>query len=261
MLIGSQGPPDRNDAPPPGKLPPAIGAIQPRLAPDGASLAFSYQGGIWVAPRGGGTMTLLTTGEGDDTEPAWSPDGKRIAFVRGTAVKVVEIPGGKDVPLPRTLLTAGTYGANKLEFSADGRQLLGAFRTDGQDHGLAWFDLATGAVQPLASVHAYSRFALSPDGKWIAHTSHPDQTGEQSGSDRSRQRPALAGYLAQQLRGQRTDHTVAKPARVGFARRPSRDVLDGYQSRAHAAQGRNSTVREMAPQFQAHDLRRRRHQY
>ena len=85
-LIGSRGQPDGESPPRPGKLPPAIGAIHPRLSPDGASVAFSYQGGIWVAPRGGGTAILLSTGEGEDTEPAWSPDGKRVAFVRGAAV-------------------------------------------------------------------------------------------------------------------------------------------------------------------------------
>ena len=185
VLLGSLDERAAERAPPPVKLPPAIGAIHPRLSSDGASVAFSYQGGIWIAPRGGGTMTLLSTGEGDDTEPAWSPDGKRIAFLRGTAVKLVETVGGKEAPLPKPLLTAGTYGANKLEFSADGRKLLGAFRTDGKDHGLAWFDLATGDVQPLAPVHAYTRFAFSPDGKWIAHTSPPDQPGEQSGNNGS----------------------------------------------------------------------------
>ena len=100
-LIGSRSQPGVEHPPGPGKLPQAIGAIHPRLSPDGASVVFSHQGGIWVTPRGGGTMTLLSTGEGDDTEPAWSPDGKRIAFVRGTAVKLVEASDGKDVPLPR----------------------------------------------------------------------------------------------------------------------------------------------------------------
>lgn len=184
VLMGSSGQP-RGDGPPTTKLPPAIGAIHPRLSPDGSSLAFSYQGGIWVAPRGGDSMKLLSTGEGDDTEPAWSPDGKRVAFIRGTTVRVIETEDGRDVSLPKTLLTAGTYGANKLEFSADGRQLLGAFRTDGKDHGLAWFDVSTGAVQPLAPVHSYSRFALSPDGKWIARTTPPDKPGEQTGNDGS----------------------------------------------------------------------------
>jgi len=185
VLISSRGQPDRKDAPGPAKLPAAIGAIHARLSPDGSSLAFSYQGGIWIAPRDGGTMSLLSTGEGEDTEPAWSPDGKRIAFVRGGAVKLIETAGGKDVPLPKTLLTAGTYAVNKLEFSADGRQLLGTFRTDARDHGLAWFDLTSGAVQPLTPVHFYTRFALSPDGKWIAHTTPPDQPAEQTGNNGS----------------------------------------------------------------------------
>src|SRR5262249_50537225 len=184
-LIGSQRQPGADKPPLPGRHPPAIGAIHPRLSPDGASIVFSYQGGIWLTPRAGGTMTLLSTGEGDDTEPAWSPDGKRVAFVRGAAVKLVQVSDGQDVPLPKALLTAGTYGANKLEFSADGRSLLGAFRADGKDHGLAWFDLATGAIQPLTPVHFYTRFALSQDGKWMAYTTPPDQPGEQTGNNGS----------------------------------------------------------------------------
>jgi hypothetical protein len=34
-------------------------------------------------------------------------------------------------------------------------------------------------------VSSYFRFALSPDGKWIVHTSMPDRAGEQSGNDGS----------------------------------------------------------------------------
>src|SRR5437016_143458 len=95
------------DQPPAGKLPTAFGAIQPRLSPDGSTIAFSYQGEIWTVPRAGGTMTLLTPSEGFDVEPTWSPDGKRIAFLRGGNVKVVQFPDGKDVPLPKPAATSG----------------------------------------------------------------------------------------------------------------------------------------------------------
>jgi Tol biopolymer transport system component len=166
------------------KLPKALGAIQPRLSPDGSTIAFSYQGEIWTGPRGGGTMTLLTPSLGFDTEPAWSPDGKRVAFVRGGSVKVVQFPDGKAVGLPRPIPVGGTYAVHKLEFSADGKRLLGPFRV-GQVYRLAWLDLESGDLTPLAPVSSYFRFALSPDGKWIVHTAMPDQAGEQSGNDGS----------------------------------------------------------------------------
>jgi hypothetical protein len=166
------------------KLPKALGAIQPRLSPDGGSIAFSYQGEIWTGPRAGGTMTRLTPSQGLDTEPVWSPDGRCIAFLRGGVVKLVRFPDGQDVPLPKAVAAGGTYAVNKLEFSADGRRLLGAFRV-GQENRLAWLDLASGELTPLLPVSSYFRFALSPDGRWIAYTAMPDQPGEQSGNDGS----------------------------------------------------------------------------
>jgi hypothetical protein len=168
-----------------GKLPKAIGAIQPRVSADGTMIAFSYQGEIWTAPRTGGTMTLLTPGEGVDAEPAWSPDGKSVAFVRGATVRVVSFPEGKEIPLAKAVQTGGTYAVNKLEFSVDGKRLLGAFRVEGGANSLAWFDLTSGALTPLVPVSSYFRFGLSPDGKWIVHTEMPDQPFQQAGSDGS----------------------------------------------------------------------------
>ena len=129
VLVWSRG--DRPaERPAPAKLPTALGAIHPRLSPDGSTLAFSYQGENWTGPRAGGTMTRLTPSQGLDTEPAWSPDGRRVAFLRGTGVKVVRFPDGQDIPLPKAVSAGGTYAVSKLEFSADGKRLLGAFRHD-----------------------------------------------------------------------------------------------------------------------------------
>jgi hypothetical protein len=47
----------------------AIGALQPRQAPAGDRVAFSYLGAIRVLPAGGGTMTRLTPGDGLDRRP------------------------------------------------------------------------------------------------------------------------------------------------------------------------------------------------
>src|SRR5262245_34270169 len=76
----------------------AIGALQPRLAPAGDRVAFSYQGAIWVMPAAGGEMKRLTTGDGLDIEPTWSPDGKRIAYIntRNFASGAPRLVNGED---------------------------------------------------------------------------------------------------------------------------------------------------------------------
>jgi hypothetical protein len=188
VLTWAQGEKAADPQAPSVKLPKAIGAIHPRLSPDGKTIAFSYQGEIWTVPRAGGTMSRLTPTFRTDTEPAWSPDGKRIACLRESDVDIVEFPKGERVPFKGSAQTAGSYAVNRLDFSADGKKLLGTFRIAGKENSLAWFDLDTGDIIPLMPLPPVSytfRFALSPDGKWIVHTAMPDQPGQQGGSDGS----------------------------------------------------------------------------
>jgi dipeptidyl aminopeptidase/acylaminoacyl peptidase len=56
------------------------------MAPDGSGFAFTRGGDIWFAPLDGGEAELLATVRGGPGSLAWSPDGRRLAFVssRGT---------------------------------------------------------------------------------------------------------------------------------------------------------------------------------
>ncbi|MBM83670.1 MAG: hypothetical protein CMJ78_24185 [Planctomycetaceae bacterium] len=170
----------------------SFGAIQPRLSGDGKQVCFSYQGSIWTMPVSTGsamTAKRLTSGEGFDLEPAWSPDGSKIAFMRtpnyGTGLlTIVDAKSGKAIKLPNTVVVRGTVVYYKLDFHPDGKRILGVLNVDQKNVGLAWYNIETGDVQTLiADVPRWSRFALSQDGKQIAYTETMDVQGQQMGND------------------------------------------------------------------------------
>jgi hypothetical protein len=70
---------------------PVVDGIDPAWSPDGHSLAYVRDGELFTIASDGTGEQQLTTGRADVTEPAWSPAGTRIAFVSAGAVQVLDL--------------------------------------------------------------------------------------------------------------------------------------------------------------------------
>jgi hypothetical protein len=167
----------------------AFGGIQPAISPNRQVIVLSYQGAICRMPSKGGTLTRLTRSEGWDVEPAWSPDGKRIAFINAPGfnagpLRLIAAEDGSAVKLPKEILALG-----RLQFHPDGRQLLGMFTLTGQPNRLQWLDInsaqltAVGIRSLDANQIGAMKWALSPDGATILFVTFQDRAGEQGGNN------------------------------------------------------------------------------
>ncbi|MBS1607577.1 MAG: S9 family peptidase [Bacteroidetes bacterium] len=94
------------------------------IEPDGdTKWEYKYVNHIWmVATDGNSSPRQLTTKEGS-SQPAWSPDGKQVAFVRladgKPQVFLLSLDGGEAIQL-----TKFKYGAGSPQWSPDGKQIL-----------------------------------------------------------------------------------------------------------------------------------------
>ena len=189
LCLHHGSPPSAESFPvPPDPMPSAFGAINPRLSPDGESIALTYQGAIWRLPSAGGVMTRLTSKPGFDIEPVWSPDGKRIAFARspqwaGGLVVLIDVESGKEIPLPARVIVRGSTVFYKMEFHPDGQRLLGVLQVDGKDTGLSWYNIETGKSTTLLTPPRWMRYALSRKGDRVVYTQTRDKGGEQGGNN------------------------------------------------------------------------------
>ena len=98
-------------------------AQQPSLSPDGKTLLFVRGGDIWQVPTRGGQATRLTSDSAKESQPIYSPRGKRIAFVSNRTgsdqVYVMPATGGK----PKQL-TFHSEGYSLQDWYPDGNSLL-----------------------------------------------------------------------------------------------------------------------------------------
>lgn len=114
----------------------------PQIAPDASCIAFvrshiegekkELRSHIWVAPLGGadgagpGAPRPYTRGPRSDSQPRWSPDGRRLAFVRQTGegpqadrqIWIIDRQGGEAYQL-----TAMRNGASHPVWSPDGKYI------------------------------------------------------------------------------------------------------------------------------------------
>lgn len=166
------------------RLPPAFGALQPRVSPDGKWIALSFQGAIARLPAEGGVLRRLTHGAGWDSDPAWSADGGRIAYASGGSLHLIRVDNGEEVRLPKS-----ANGKGPFWFSPDGRRLLGRFAVSPAENRIAWLDLTTGAIEPLAGIpdnwamRVRGVFAPAADGQSVIFAEHQDKENEQGGNN------------------------------------------------------------------------------
>src|SRR3954447_4556917 len=62
------------------QTPPTAAFREPAWSPDGRRLAIIVADRLWTVRPDGSQERPLTTVPGNEREPAWSPDGRRIAF-------------------------------------------------------------------------------------------------------------------------------------------------------------------------------------
>jgi tricorn protease len=143
------------------------------LAPSGARAAFEIRGDIVTIPREKGDDRNLTRSPGaHDHSPAWSPDGKQIAYVSdASGENTLRIAAQDGHGEPREIALKGSGFYDDLSWSPDGQKisLVDNSRT-------LWIvDVASGQntkvdADPFYGPVRVMHHTWSPDSRWLAYT-------------------------------------------------------------------------------------------
>lgn len=94
-----------------------------KISPDGSQIAFTYKGDIYKVGIDGGSAVRLTSQPSYESNPIWSPDGKKIAFASdrngGCDIFIMPSNGGS-----ATQLTFNSASETPNGFTADGKYVL-----------------------------------------------------------------------------------------------------------------------------------------
>jgi eukaryotic-like serine/threonine-protein kinase len=158
-----------------------------RLSPDGKRLAVAMDeqttgtADLWIVDFANpGTPVRMTAHAGSEFQPAWSPDGKSLAFSadwNGAANLYVQPDDPDKEPVAMGRLVASPQFVT--DWSADGRTILFDSIAIQQGWHLWVVDEQTKDPHPLTnSAFRESNGAFSPDGKWLAYCSTESEQSE-----------------------------------------------------------------------------------
>lgn len=144
----------------------------PALSPDGALVAFEWNGDIWLAPAAGGEAKLMTAHPGKDSYPRFSPDGKTLAFLsdREGMPQVFTVPVSGGAPKQLTFHTAGY---EQIEWLPKGDALLVKATRDfhwSRGERLFTISAAPHSAEKLVFDDYGASAQVSPDGRKILFT-------------------------------------------------------------------------------------------
>jgi tricorn protease len=143
------------------------------ISPSGKRAVIEYRGEIVTVPaKKGDPHNLTEQPASHERSPAWSPDGKSIAYFSDSTGEyrlVVRPQDGKGEG--RTYALAGSGYYERPVWSPDSKTI--AFIDNSRT--LYWIELATGTVKRIVSEPVYGpintlKYSWSPDSKWLAYT-------------------------------------------------------------------------------------------
>ncbi|MDZ4805569.1 MAG: hypothetical protein SGI90_11980, partial [Candidatus Eisenbacteria bacterium] len=149
--------------------------------PDGKTIVFDLLGDLYTLPVSGGWATRLTSGPAWDSQPRWSPDGKRLSFTsdRGGSDNIwimsADATGLRPVTQEKSTM-------NTASWSPDGEWLVAKKRlTDFSSIGTAelWMiNIRGGSGLPVTvkgELPEAGEPIVSPDGRYVYFSARPSR--------------------------------------------------------------------------------------
>ena len=153
----------------------------PRISPDGRRLLMTsgppFRGQVWVYDLAGVTQPIRLTFEDHNIFPIWTPDGRRVTFLRrsGTKDELLSIAADGSTAQPEHLQPGPFYGV-PLVYSSDGSLLI----FERPDRQQIWVMQSSDRSIHRWTDEPFNEFAgrLSPDGRWMAYASNATGSNE-----------------------------------------------------------------------------------
>lgn len=137
-----------------------------------SQIVFAYAGDLWIVDKAGGRASQLTSAEGEESHPKFSPDGRLIAFTAPYAdgnedIYILPVEGGP----PKRITHHPAYD-RLLDWAPDGQSLI--FATDMTSERARYnqiYRVSRNGGLPQRLPMPYGEMAaLSPDGAAIAYS-------------------------------------------------------------------------------------------